>query len=178
MVSSALCTWSVLVPGLWLNPHSRPSPSLPPCRNHTCSCACQAARQYYLSTQALEALSQLRGQFAAMLQDTHLVPHTGGSSSHGSSTGGASSSGPESWMDDPKHPCNRWAQGWCMQCLCHVAPCAAPGSTGHFCSWLLTPACALLQGCVLLAALHQLGLQPTSPHCTPTSITHTPTTAH
>jgi hypothetical protein len=69
------------------------------------------ARQYYLSTQALEALSQLRGQFAAMLQDTHLVPNTGGSSSsHGSGGSSHGSSSPDSWMDDPKHPCNRWVQ--------------------------------------------------------------------
>jgi hypothetical protein len=76
----------------------------------------QVARQHFLSTPTLEAMLDLRLQFAAMMADTHLVSASlaGGGECGGSSGGGERGGGRgrgAAWVDDPKHPCNRCVCG-------------------------------------------------------------------
>jgi ATP-dependent RNA helicase DHX29 len=64
-----------------------------------------------LSQQALDAMLELRRQFATLLQEAHLLPQQqqqqyGKPSSHSSSS---SSSKWACWADDPAHPANRFA---------------------------------------------------------------------
>jgi len=64
---------------------------------------------------ALEAMLELRRQFAQLLQEAHLLPpsnssKSGRSSGSSGSKPGSSAGGKwSSWADDPLHPANRWA---------------------------------------------------------------------
>ena len=85
--------------------------------------AAAAARRYFLSTPTLEAMLELRLQFAAMLADTHLVAaslagpgHGGGGSGaaggggKGGKGGGGGAAAAGAWADDAAHPCNRYSR--------------------------------------------------------------------
>jgi ATP-dependent RNA helicase DHX29 len=74
-------------------------------------CVMQVARRHFLSTTSLDAMLELRKQFAQLLAESHLIPHHQQPSAPGSSS---SSRGGGSkwacWADDPTHPCNRFSQ--------------------------------------------------------------------
>lgn len=87
--------------------------------------AAQVARRHFLSTTALEAMLELRRQFAQLLQEAHLLPapqqqqqqQDGASRSSSLSSpspshrreGGSGGGKWRSWADDPAQPCNRFA---------------------------------------------------------------------
>lgn len=74
------------------------------------------AKQHWLSVQTLEALSELRGQFASMIAEVRFVQPSatsaGGDGASGGGRGGRGRGGTLSepaWLDDPSAPWNRWA---------------------------------------------------------------------
>jgi ATP-dependent RNA helicase DHX29 len=73
----------------------------------------QVARRHFLSTTSLDAMLELRKQFAQLLAESHLIsnhqqPSTPGGGSSSSGRGGSSKWA--CWADDPTHPCNRFSQ--------------------------------------------------------------------
>lgn len=67
--------------------------------------AAAVASQHFLHTQTLEALSEMRGQFASMLADVRFLQPPKGESSGGGGRGGGSSR----WLDDSSRPWNRYS---------------------------------------------------------------------
>jgi ATP-dependent RNA helicase DHX29 len=76
----------------------------------------QVARRHMLSQQALDAMLELRRQFATLLQEAHLLPQLTpqqqqqyGKSNRSSNSSSSSSSKWGCWADDAAHPANRFA---------------------------------------------------------------------
>lgn len=71
----------------------------------------QVARRYFLSTTSLEAMLELRRQFAQLLVEAHLICHSHPHPQQATTPGTQQSSSSSKWVfwaDDPSHPCNRF----------------------------------------------------------------------
>lgn len=69
----------------------------------------QVARRHYLSTTTLDAMLELRRQFAQLLSEAHLIPQQQQQQQAAAGSSGSSGSRWSCWADDPSHPCNRFS---------------------------------------------------------------------
>jgi hypothetical protein len=80
----------------------------------------QVARRHFLSSTALDAMLELRRQFAQLLSEAHLIPQQQQQQQRQHSSGGPDSGSSRSsskwccWADEPTHPCNRLAVHKCL----------------------------------------------------------------